>query len=282
MKWTTANIRMTFFLKVCIFRNNRNYIYFHPYSQKGGENLDISTDTTLYAHWESACIMEGTLITLKDGSTKPVEDILIGDEIKTFDHFNGVVSYSKVCFIWETLEASNAFTLYFEDDIEVTVIEEHGFYDGSDNRYSFINMENANEYIGHKFYNADTNSYKKLIDVKKLDHKVNAYSIVTSDHYNHLANGMLSMCDGIMTYLANMFIYDNDLSFNDLDVINSINTYGLYDKEEFLNKYQGWSSEEFDDYNLEYLSIVIGKNIMTLEELEAINSQCIAYNESNF
>lgn len=242
--------------------------------------VELESDITLYAHWESACVAEGTLITMRDGSMKAIEMIEIGDEIKTFDHETGESSYSEVCFVWETLSASNAFTLHFENSIDVTVIQEHGFYDTTERNYAFINFDNANEYIGHEFYNVDNNNCVELVSVEKVDRKVNAYAIVTADHLNHTANGMLSMCDGIVVYLANVFEYDENMQFDKVDVENSINAYGLFDKAEFLAKYQGWSSEEFDDYNLEYLSIAIGKGIMTQEELEAINEQCIAFNES--
>ena len=242
--------------------------------------VQITEDTTLYAHWSTSCVAEGTLITLKDGSMKAVETIEIGDEIKTFDHETGLVSYSRVCFVWETLNTENAFTLNFENNVDVTVVEEHGFYDATIRKYAFINYKNVNEYIGHEFYNADTNSLLKLESVNKVNKKVNAYAIVTANHLNHLSNGMLSMCDGIVVYVANIFEYDEDMTFNELDVENSIKAYGLFDKEEFLNKYHGWSSEEFDDYNLEYLSIAIGKGYLTIEELEEINEECIAYNES--
>lgn len=245
------------------------------------EIVDLTSNITLYAHWEISCVAEGTLITMKDGSKKTVETVEIGDEIRTFDHENGEISSSTVCFIWETLDAkSNVFTLHFEDDSDVTVIQQHGFFDKNENKYVFINLDNAEQFIGHKFYNVDEDKFVELESVEINKGSVNAYTVITANHYNHIANGMLSMCDGIMTYIVNIFKYDDDLSFNKKDVQDSITTYGLFDKDEFLEKYKGWTSEEFDDYNLEYLKIAIGKGYLTLEKLEAINTYYVECNEA--
>ena len=40
--------------------------------------VELESDITLYAHWESACVAEGTLVTMRDGSLKAVEMIEAG------------------------------------------------------------------------------------------------------------------------------------------------------------------------------------------------------------
>ena len=69
---------------------------------------------------EGGCIAAGTMITMGNGAQKVVEEIEIGDVIRTVDHETGTVSSAPVCFIWKTENASNAFTLTFEDGVEVS------------------------------------------------------------------------------------------------------------------------------------------------------------------
>lgn len=145
---------------------------------------------------DPACVAAGTMITMWNGAQKVVEEIEIGDVIRTFDHETGNVSSAPVCFVWKTENASNAFTLTFEGGTEVKVIEEHGFYDQEERKYAFINANNAKDYIGHHFYDADNGRWLELKGCKLLDESVDAYAIITSGHLNHLSNGILSMCDG--------------------------------------------------------------------------------------
>lgn len=133
---------------------------------------------------------------MEHGERKAVEELEINEMIRTIDHKTGKVSSAPVCFIWKTENASNAFTLTFEDGVEVTVIEEHGFFDQEERKYAFINADNAKDYIGHHFYNADNGRWLELKSFKLSDESVDAYAIITSKHLNHLSNGMLSMCDG--------------------------------------------------------------------------------------
>ena len=228
----------------------------------------ITVDQTLYAHWTEACIAEGTLVTMKDGSTKAVENISLGDEVRTFDHETGKISYSTVCFVWKSELVGNIFTLHFTNDIDVTVIDKHGFYDADLNKYVFITLKNINDFIGHRFYNGDLEDFVVLEGYEKVEEKVNAYAIVTSHHLNHLANGMLSMCDGTVEYICNIFEYNDDMTFNKEDIDYSISLYGLTSQEEF-SKYKGWTSQEYDDYNFKYLAIMVGKGIISYEGMQA-------------
>ena len=135
-------------------------------------NNGITSNMTLYAKWSKECIAAGTMITMGDGEQKAVENLEIGDVICTFDHETGEVSSAPVCFIWESKNVANAFTLTFEDNIEVTVVEEHGFYDQEEQKYAFINAQNAKDYIGHHFYDADNDSWIELLDCEVLNDSV--------------------------------------------------------------------------------------------------------------
>ena len=250
-----------------------------------GENGTLNSVTfanTANTTWdgtyqESACVAAGTVITMYNGEQKKVEDLEIGDVIRTFDHEKGEVSSSPVCFIWESKNAANAFTLTFEGNINVTVIEAHGFYDCDENRYVFINVGNAKDYIGHHFYNADTDSRLELKNIEIMNNCIDAYAVATSKHLNHLSNGMLSMCDGTFEKIANLFEYDNQMKYDAELMKKDIEDYGLTPPEKVL-KYKGFNKADYYDYNLQYLDIALGKGLISYEWIEALSEYCIANN----
>lgn len=224
---------------------------------------------------EPACVAAGTMITMENGGQKAVEEIEVGDIIRTVDHETGQVSSAPVCFVWKTENASNYFTLAFEGGVEVNVIEEHGFYDQEEQRYAFINALNAKDYIGHHFYDADNGRWLELKSCKLSNESVDAYAIVTSKHLNHLSNGMLSMCDGSIKVLANIFEYDEQMKFDADKKAADIATYGLTPLEKVL-EYKGFLETDYYDYNLMYLNVAIGKGLTTWDYVKALSDYCEA------
>ena len=229
----------------------------------------------LEGDWKSSCIAAGTMITMEHGEQKAVEELEINDIIRTVDHKTGTVSSAPVCFIWKTENVSNAFTLTFEDGVEVDVIEEHGFYDKEERKYAFINANNAKDYIGHHFYDADNGNWLELKSCKLLNKRVDAYAIVTSKHLNHLSNGMLSMCDGSIKVLANIFEYDEQMKFDADKKKADIETYGLTSLEKIL-EYKGFLESDYYDYNLMYLNVAIGKGLTSWDYVKALSDYCEA------
>lgn len=223
----------------------------------------------------SGCIAAGTMITMSDGSQKAVELLEIGDVIRTVDHKTGEVSSSQVCFIWESKNAANAFTLTFEGGVEITVIEEHGFYDQEERQYAFINAKNASDFIGHHFYDADNGSWRELTGYKEYEGFVDAYSIATSKHLDHLSNGILSMSDGSFKILANLFEFDDQIKFDADKKQADIDTYGLTPIEKVL-ELEGFTEKDYYDYNLQYLDIAVGKGLTSWEWIKALSDYCVA------
>ena len=224
---------------------------------------------------EESCIAAGTMITMENGEQKAVEKLELGDAIRTFDHETGEVSSSKVCFIMSNKNVAGSFTLTFEDGISVCVIEEHGFYDWEEQKYAFINPRNAKDYIGHHFYDADNERWLELKSCEVLPGSVDAYAIVTSRHLNHTSNGMLSMCDGTIEILANLFEYDNQMRFDTVKKNGDIEKYGLTSKEKVL-EYEGFTESDYENYNLQYLDIAIGKGLTSWELVQAFSDYCVA------
>ena len=237
------------------------------------KNVIYSMDLSTIELNEDACVAAGTMVTMGNGERKAIEELEINDVIRTVDHKTGTVSSAPVCFIWKTENASNAFTLTFDGGTEVTVIEEHGFYDKEERKYAFINAGNAKDYIGHHFYDADNGCWLELKNCKLLDESVDAYAIVTSRHLNHLSNGVLSMCDGSIKVLANLFEFDSQLKFDADKKKADIKAYGLTPLEKVL-EYKGFLKADYYNYNLMYLNVAIGKGLTTWNYVKALSDYC--------
>ncbi len=154
-------------------------------------------------------------------------------------------------------------------------IWEHGFYDMEERKYSFINANNAKDYIGHHFYDADNGCGLELESCKQSNESFDAYAIVTSRHLNHLSNGMLSMCDGSIKVLANIFEYDDQMRFDADKKAANIARYGLTPLEKVL-EYKGFLEADYYDYNLMYLNVAIGKGLTSWDYVKALSDYCWA------
>ena len=236
---------------------------------------DTDGETWNGTYQKAACVAAGTLITMWDGTQKPVEELEIGDVIRTFDHEAGEVSSAPVCFLWESKNVSNAFVLTFEDGTEVTVIEEHGFYDRENREYAFLNARNAKDYVGHHFYNADSGCSPALVGFTVLSGNVDAYAVITAGHFNHLSNGLLSMCDGTVKPFANLFAFDGEMCFDAEKKQADIETYGLTPLEKVL-AYEGFDETDYEIYRLQYLDVAAGKGFITWDWVRELSDYCVA------
>lgn len=215
------------------------------------------------------CVIKGTPIMLSDGSYVNVEDLSVGDIIKTFDHFTGKLSNSPIAYIYYGEKMFDVIDLFFDNDISITIVDGHGFFDIEANEYIVIDRDNVMNYIGHKFYYVEykdgqyVTSTIELIDYNYERKVVEAYSILTAYDINHIAAGLLAVSDDIEG-LYNIFELDDNMTVDYDKMISDIEIFGL-------TSYDDWSDfctiEEFEAFNCKYLLISIGKGLTTYESL---------------
>ena len=242
------------------WNGNKYYFYF----------VMPAEDVKINASSNSSCIASGSLITLADGSTTKVENLHQGDAVLVFNHETGDFDISFISYIEnDGYDYYNTLTLYFEDNVSVKVITEHGFFDNTLNKYVMINEYNVKDYIGHSFFNTTYNGrcYEnkklKLLSYKYEEEYLNTYSFVTAIHYNHFVNGFLGMATGI-DGLYNFFDYDENMKYDEISKKRDIELYGLATYEEWSDYL---SYEEFVMFNGQYVNVSIGKGMVTREQL---------------
>ncbi|MDE6696788.1 MAG: leucine-rich repeat protein, partial [Muribaculaceae bacterium] len=95
------------------------------------------------------CVAPGTLITLADGSQKPVEHLTGSEMLLVWNMYTGTFDVAPILFIdSESSSLREVIYLYFSDSTEVKVIYEHAFWDFNLNEYVFLRND-ASKYIGH-------------------------------------------------------------------------------------------------------------------------------------
>lgn len=240
-------------------------------------NDPITHDTTIYAKWgEDACLAAGTLITLANGERTPVENLKLGDEVRVFDHETGKISTANLysCIVYSENETTG-FTLHFSNNIDITVVGGHCFFEKSENKYITLTYYNATKYIGHSFYNADEDCWETLESVEYIAEPLDSFFIASENNINIIANGMLSGEDAEFEVFLNVFDYGDELIIDKEKKEADITKYGLWDFEE--SKYIAkWV---YDALNLEYLAVAFGKGMITPREIEEIEEMCLLYPE---
>ena len=243
--------------------------YTSPFSMPA-QNVTINATSTK----PSICIAAGTLITMADGTTKKVEDIQIGDSILMFNHETGkfeagtVFMNSHNDLEWTTYEIIN---LEFDDGTKLRIINEHVLFDYTLMQYVPINLETMYQYVGHDMATAQFAMGEYVVGTKKLvkayltKEYTGIYNPVTYFHFNCIADGLLTNPGGTMP-MWNIFEYASGLGYDQEQMQQDIEMYGLYTYEDFA---EYLTPEIFDAVPIKYLKVAVGKGLLTEEEVMA-------------
>lgn len=236
----------------------------HPTS-----GLTTQTCGTCGATIKKTCLVEGTLITLADGTTKPVEELVEGDEVLSFNHLTGEYEVASIWFNFH--EKEDAFdaaitNLVFSNGETLRIAYSHGLFNLTEGKYVEINTENASEYIGHTFLGANGNA--ELVDAYTTYEKVRVFTPFATNHLNLIAEGMVTAMPiiPIVYETLNIVSYGEDGIIDAEALAADIETYGLYTYDDFAHLI---TEEEFNNSPFAYLKIAVGKGVITYADIES-------------
>lgn len=224
-------------------------------------------DVTLYAY-SKGCFASGTMILLADGTQKAIEDIQSGDIIMSWNFITGQLEAMPVSLYWDHGEdVYNIINLEFSNDSVVRVITMHGFFDYDLNEFVYINEENCIDYIGHQFvaYDASgTYTIVRLTNAYITKEQTGCYSLRSACNDNTFAGGLMTLtmedAKGFLTY----FEVGDNLKYDAEKMQADIDQFGLFTYEEWAEYV---SYEEFVALNGQYFKILIGKGILSMEDI---------------
>lgn len=218
----------------------------------------------------TGCFAEGTMITLADGTRKPVEEITYGDELLAWDFHTGtyVTTVPSLIESHETGEY-RVINLQFADGTVARVIVDHGFFDAAENNFVFLDEKNVDSYIGHEFVQVSENgTYRnvELIGYEITVENVAYYTIQTAFYNNCIAENMFTLTsppegvDGWFDY----FEIGEGMQYDEEKKQAEIEKYGLYTYEDFAEYV---TYEQFIAFNGPYLKILVGRGILSYEDI---------------
>lgn len=239
----------------------------------------VTEDTTITntAERSSVCIVEGTMITLADGTQKAIEDVQIGDMALVFNHFTGTVEARPLIAIAhkdEEAKLCNILNLQFSNGTVFRMVGHHGLFDRTLGEYVMISSDNVNQYVGHKFYIGNivngefVNDDVMLTNYTMTTEVVRIFSPVTEEIGNYFANGLLNVGPLHRNTLTcghiNYFDFDENLKYDEAQVKADIEKYGLYTYDDFKEYV---SEEVFNALSFKYYKIAVGKGLMTEDDI---------------
>ena len=159
------------------------------YSGYGGANETLILYNQLY------CLIKGTLITLANGTKKPIEDITFDDDILVWNFYEGKFDTAKPLFIKSVQVASKYNQCTFSNGVKIGFVGEggekgyHRIFNAD--KGSFTYTGNPDTPIGTMTFCED-NTNPTLVSEELIEEPVEFYNIITDKHYNLFANGILT------------------------------------------------------------------------------------------
>jgi len=218
----------------------------------------------------SSCLAAGTRITMADGSTKKVEDIVVGDLIRTFDHEAGCISSAKVCLAMQEEGQMQPLSLHFASGNTLTIAGQHGLIEQNSRKYVLIHSGNVQKYVGKCFYNANSATWDKLDSYDFGSTPVDRYAIYSSKHLNVIAENMLTVEDDV-DFLLNIYSLDTNLKADAAQLAADIAKYGLFDITQYDPAYAQYK-DQMEDLGSKYVYIAIGKGLIPQNYIEQMKA----------
>ena len=144
------------------------------------------------------CLIEGTQITLADGSTKAIEDITYDDELLVWNFYDGKFDKAKPSWIKVAEVAPRYNLVKFSNGSEVGFVGaggEKGYHRIFNKEAgAFTYTGNFKETPNGTTTFAQDGTFPTVISQEVVEKEVKFYNVITDKHYNIFANGILTSC----------------------------------------------------------------------------------------
>lgn len=153
------------------------------------------------------CMIEGTQITLADGTTKAIENITYDDELLVWNFYDGKFDTAKPSWIKIEQIAPEYNLVKFSNGAEVGFVGP-----GGDIGYHRVFNKEAKAFTHTGVVDtpngtttfAQDGSYPTVVSQEVIEKPVKYYNVITDKHYNLFANGILTSCR-----LSNEYMIEN-------------------------------------------------------------------------
>lgn len=168
-----------------------------------------------------SCIIAGTLITLDDGTKKPIENITYNDNLLVWDFYNGCFSFAKPSWIKVKQTAKVYNKLTFSNGATLGLVGEggtQGYHRIFNKQACCFTHTGAPETPNGTITFAEDKSEPVLLTQELIHENVDYYNITTDKHFNLFANGILTSCRCSNLYKIENMKYIGDRTMSDKEV----------------------------------------------------------------
>ena len=166
---------------------------------KGTKYADVAISEINFKGLDVHCFGSGTEISLKNGTTKKIENIDTSDIVISYDLINQTVSESKVSKLI-TARHSNLVKMKFKDR-DVIVTSDHPFWT-QDKSWASLNPQKSNQNylqeiqvrllsVGDRIFVPANNEFIEILDILELGGEQLTYTLELINGDNFIANGLL-------------------------------------------------------------------------------------------
>lgn len=166
--------------------------YISTESYKGTLADARANNLTLIWMISANCIIKGTLVTLADGSRKPIEDITYDDELLVWDFYNGKFAHAKPRWIQIENTASFYNKVVFSNGAVIGFVGSNGYhriFNKETGRFSLTGTEETPD--GTTTY-SESEEFVTVVEQTIINEEVEYYNVIPYGHYNLFANGILT------------------------------------------------------------------------------------------
>ncbi len=225
------------------------------------EDVDVYNDY-------NTCFAPGTLITLADGTRKPIEELSFDDMLLVWDFKTGTYDAQPAVLLIDHGEHTyNVIGLHFSDGTLLRIVGEHGVFDYDLNRFVYISPENVADYIGHRFVKCALEGGYDLVTLESAEvtvEQITALSIVSSYDFNVFASDLLTMTPSPVAGSFDLMPMGETLRYDMDQFQKNVAEFGTYDYEVFA---QYVTEEQFEAVNGAYMKILVESGVLSFEEL---------------
>lgn len=143
------------------------------------------------------CLIEGTQITLADGSTKAVENITYDDELLVWNFYAGRFDKAKPTWIKVAEVAPRYNLVKFSNGSEVGFVGaggEKGYHRIFNKEAGAFTHTGCKDTPNGTTTFAQDETFPTVVSQEVVEKEVKFYNVITDKHYNLFANGILTSC----------------------------------------------------------------------------------------
>lgn len=161
------------------------------YIQPFAVNSAGTSEAEVFTVFSTICLAEGTMVTLADRRTKPIEDIQYTDELLVWDFDRGCFSSAKPLWIKRPELTDRYNELRFEDGSVIRAVNQHRVFNAD--RGAFTPCMKDDSPLGMTTMTAAGGS-TRLAGKRVVHERVRYYNVITDYHMNLFADGVLTSC----------------------------------------------------------------------------------------